>query len=370
MARYSVRDPDSGRLVQKCLYGRTEAEARAKLVQALADRARGVLTLRRGKAPTLGQYAASWLATREVRPKTLLRYRELLELHVVPVLGWMPVERIQPQHVESLLRAKREAGASARTCAHIRDTLRAVLNSALREGLVQRNAAALARPPRLRETKASRALTPNEVEHLLSVAREHPSGPLWVVALATGARLSELAGLYWEDIDWQAGTMRIHRTLQRVPRRQREQLGEWVWLPTKTRRSQRTVPLPKIALEFLQIQRERAEELRAKGANRDPEEYGQLVFSHNGRPIDPVHQARALQRALGLPIRFHDLRHSSATFLALQGVPPAMAMAVLGHANASTTLEIYTHVAPELAREAAEAMDRALTAGLGRPPEP
>lgn len=71
MARYSVRDPDTGRLVQKCLYGRTEAEARAKLVQALADRERGVLGLRRGKAPTLGQYVSRWLATREVtRPNS------------------------------------------------------------------------------------------------------------------------------------------------------------------------------------------------------------------------------------------------------------------------------------------------------------
>jgi integrase len=93
--------------------------------------------------------------------------------------------------------------------------------------------------------------------------------------------------------------------------------------------------------------------------------HGDLVFRQpDGNPISGNHLARTLQRVLigaGLPaIRFHDLRHATATFLAVEKVPVAVAMAVLGHANASTTLEIYTRVAPDLAREAAEAMDRVL----------
>lgn len=81
-------------------------------------------------------------------------------------------------------------------------------------------------------------------------------------------------------------------------------------------------------------------------------------------PSSGVHVTQRFRQALldhSLPaIRFHNLRHATATFLALEKEPVAVTMAVLGHSNASTTLEIYTRVAPDLAREAAEAMDRVL----------
>jgi integrase len=100
-------------------------------------------------------------------------------------------------------------------------------------------------------------------------------------------------------------------------------------------------------------------------------EYGDLVFTEaDGTPLNGIYVTKRFQRALEdakLPkIRFHDLRHAAATFMAVEKVPVAITMAVLGHANASTTLEIYTRVAPELAREAAEAMDRVL--GSSAPP--
>ena len=355
MARYSTTDPETGLAKQRSLYGRTEQEARAKLITALAAEADGKLPFRRGRTPTLRQHAERWLKACDVRPKTLVRYRELLELHVLPTLGRFQVDRLEPQHVEALLRTKRAAGLSSKTCNHIRTTLRTCLSDALRQGIVSRNVAALARPIKQDDRRESIILTPDQVSSLIRIARKHPDGPLWLVALATGARQSELLGLRWSDVDLDTRVVRVSKTLQRTPRPLREQHGEWIEQATKTRRSTRTVPLASIASKELG-------RLHDELATPTPQA---LVFCRaDGRPISGNHLSRSLQRALadvGIPpIRFHDLRHATATFLAIQKVPVAVTMAVLGHSNASTTLDIYTRVAPELAREAAEAMDRVM----------
>jgi integrase len=307
-----------------------------------------------------------------VRVKTGLRYQELLRRHVLPSLGRIQVARLEPQHVDSLLRGKHAAGVAAKTCNHIRATLRACLNDAMREGLIAKHAAALARPLKLDDAREAVILTREQIQDLLRAADEHRDGPLWVVGLALGARQSELLGLRWStpkerigDVDLDAKTIRIRKTLQRTPRPFREDHGEWMEQPTKTRRSTRTVPVPEIACEYLRRQRALQVQDRLRAGTRWSDAHGDLVFRRaDGQPISGNHLSRGLQRALQLPeIRFHDLRHATATFLALQKVPVAVTMAVLGHANASTTLEIYTRGAPDLAREAAEAMDRVLGNG-------
>ena len=89
------------------------------------------------------------LSAGRVRVKTSLRYRQLLEKHVVPALGRIRLSKLEPQQVEQLLRAGHGAGVAAKTCNHIRATLRACLNDAIVEGLVAGNAAALARPQKV-----------------------------------------------------------------------------------------------------------------------------------------------------------------------------------------------------------------------------
>ena len=335
---------------RKYLYGGTEQEGRAKLIEALAADARGAAestpfgsTPRAGcRPPTSGRRL--WSATASCSSLT----------SGLPSGGfrWTGLE---PQHLEALLRSKRTAGLSSKTCNHIRTTLRTCLNDALRQGIVARNVAALARPIQQDDRRESVILTPDQVGSLIRIAHGHPDGPLWLVALATGARQSELLGLPWSDVDLEARVIRISKTLQRTPRAFREQHGEWIEQATKTRRSTRTVPLAGIA--WMELRRLR-EELTVSAPRA-------LVFCRaDGRPISGNHLSRSSQRALAdvdvPPIRFHDLRHATAAFLAIQRIPVAVTMAVLGHSNASTTLDIYTRVAPELAREAAKAMDRVM----------
>jgi integrase len=106
------------------------------------------------------------------------------------------------------------------------------------------------------------------------------------------------------------------------------------------------------------------ERLRA-GPAWEGSDWGELVFTDEiGRPLSGFHvtkRFRKLLTAAGLPeLRYHDLRHGAATLMAALGVPPRVAMEVLGHAQSSTTMEIYTHVAPELQREATDRVAEAI----------
>jgi integrase len=82
-----------------------------------------------------------------------------------------------------------------------------------------------------------------------------------------------------------------------------------------------------------------------------------------GRPVVPGHVSKAFRTVadrLGLPVRFHDLRHTAATLMLAAGVPLKVVSETLGHTSIVVTADVYAHVTPDLKREAADAMDRAL----------
>jgi integrase len=361
MARFTAPDPETGKSVRKSLYGRTEQEARATLIKALNDREEGRLVLTRGRALSLERWVERWLASRQRRPSTMKTDREVLELHVLPALGKVPLRDLRPGHIRGLMNARRAAGASPRSCNKIREVVRKVLNAVNREhpGYLPFNAAELVEPlPQLRVRKAT-IVEPEQVHLLVDRAGDHRDGPFWIFVLATGARLGEGLGLAWEDVNLQDQQVFIRRELQYLR-------GQWHVLPPKTRKSERPIPLPEIACAGLERHRDLQAEQRRKASLWDIR-YGNLVFSTDvGHPLDPSNLRRrlyAVERELGLPrLGPHELgRHGCASFLADQNVSPAVAMAILGHANIATTMEIYTHVLPKAMREAAEAIDRVLT---------
>ena len=196
-----------------------------------------------------------------------------------------------------------------------------------------------------------------QVGALVDLAQTHPDGPLWLVALATGCRQSELIGLRWSDVDLEECQISITRTLQRID-------GQWLEQEPKSDRSTRSIPLPRVACEALKRQRatQSAQKLRTK---RWSSEYGNLVFAGvGGRPMDGVSATKRLQAAMssaGLPrIRFHDLRHMASSLLESRGISARTRMELLGHSQIATTENVYTDVVSASQRDAADAMDRAL----------
>lgn len=360
-ARYTAPDHES-RPVRRVIYGRTRREVEDTLIERLRDRNLALVTARRGRGPTVASYAERWLTVHEVRLResTSIRYRELITRHVVPVLGRVPLARLEIAHVNDLVATKLKEGLAPRTVHHVRAVLRTMLNAALREGYVQRNAAALADPPAVPHAERT-AVTAELARELLRAAQEDRDGSLWTVALTTGSRVGELLALRWGDWDEAAGTLRITRSARRIR-------GDVIFTDTKTPRSRRTLALPPVAVDALARQRsaQAADHLRAGAAWGG--EAGLIFTRPDGRSRDPTTATPRLKAACvraGLPaLGFHDLRHGLASLLSAAGVPPTDVQTQLGHSTVLTTLGIYTHSLPSSGRHVADVVE----AILAQPP--
>ena len=234
----------------------------------------------------------------------------------------------------------------------IHGVLRVALSDAERLDLVPRNVAKVVRPPSLARQER-RSLTPDEARAFLAVIAGDRLEALFVVALTTGLRRGELLGLRWEDVELGERTLRVRRAVQRSG-------GELRFVEPKTHRSRRSLPLPLLAADSLELHRARqVTERLASSVWQDP---GIVFATSIGTLLEPRnvnHRFEQFRVAAGLPwLRLHDLRHACATFLLAQGVEPRTVMEILGHSTIRLTMDTYGHVLPDRLHTAADAMDR------------
>lgn len=341
---------------RKTFYGHTREDVRRKLSAAV--RAFDLHELPDAHGLALGDFLDQWLAEvvrPSVRPWTYAGYEVHVRRHIKPELGRIPLEKLEPLHVQALMNRKLREGLSAKSVRSIRATLRTALSHANRWGLVARNSAALVDGPRV-ERYEIQPLVPDEARRFLRSINGHRLEALYSVALTMGLRQGEALGLRWQDIDLNLGYIRVDKQLQRFD-------GVFRLVEPKTPRSRRTIVMPRTITQALREHRER------QGVERDPIDARwnelDLVFTRpDGQPLDGTvvsHQFHKLLDMAGLPQRrFHDLRHSCATLLLAQGVPARVVMEVLGHSQIGLTMNTYAHVIPELRRDAARRMDEML----------
>jgi len=342
-----------GKRRRKEIHGKTRREVAEKLAAALRARQQGLPIV--GERLTLAAFLTRWLedsARPTLRPRTFASYKMIVNYHLSPALGRVALARLTPDAVQRYLNEKRAAGLSARSVQYHHAVLRRALNQAERWGLVPRNVARLVSPPRV-EHPEPQPLTPEQARAFLAAVSEDRLAPLYALALGLGARQGELLGLTWADVDLVGHTLAIRRTLQRYD-------GGWHLDPPKTERSRRSIALPATLVEMLRVHRSRQleERLRA-GPAWQGEKWGELVFANEiGEPLPGSQLTRRFQAvlaALGLPRqRFHDLRHAAATFMLSEGVSLRTTMELLGHSTIAVTANTYSHVLPELQRDATE----------------
>lgn len=369
-------EPD-GRRHRRTVSGHTSAEAREKLDRLRASLRVGALAP--SGTGSVADYLSGWIERdrQRVRPSTW-RARELhVRAYLIPALGRLALARLSSADVERALAeflrigspsapASRRRPLSPLTVRHIRATLRRALKAAERAGLVARNAAADATPPYVPHRPVS-YLSASDVGRLLDGTRDDPLGPLWALAVTTGLRRGELLGLCWSDVDEVAGTLTVRRSLAEAGE------ARWAMADPKSARSRRTLPLPALARDALARQRARQDAERAAAGMAWQDRIGLTFTDAVGRSMSPGLVSHAFTRTrdrLLLPhVSLHDLRHSAATLMLAEGVPLAVISELLGHAGIAITASHYAAVVPELRREAADAMDRALAPNAGgRPP--
>jgi integrase len=371
----------AGKQIRATVYGRTQAEARAKL-EELKQRASQGLNIKPERL-TVGKFLERWLASKACQPhvsfKTEEAYRDQVRVHIIPAIGHIELTKLTPEHVQQMVNAllakpkrsgKNESeveGAvkptgnqetlSPRTVKHCRDTLRAALNVAMKWNLIGRNPAAQVSI----KQKRRRATIYDETQaaaFLEAIYGERLEALYWL-ALCLGPREGEILGLKWTDFDFAAGKVQLIRALQRVkrPGEKKSRLEE---VDTKTSDSDRSVRLPQIAIEKVLAHQRRQEEERAFAGSAWIES-GMVFTTRKGTPLQPRNMLRDFYRIRNrakLPrIRFHDLRHSAATILKMAGVPDEAIQNLLGHASPRTTQDIYSHVTPKGQKLAAAKMD-------------
>jgi len=243
-------------------------------------------------------------------------------------------------------------------------TLFKALKQATADGLVPRNVASLVKAPKPGK-KEIPSLSVDQVRALLAAAAEIGDRieAIYVVAVHCGLRQGELLGLKWEVVDLEAGKLSVRRSLAWVEK-------EPVFNPPKNGKG-RNVRLTEPAAEALKRHRatQNAERLRLSSLWED----NGLVFAgERGQPMRSYSLTggsfkRLLKRA-GLPAttRFHDLRHTCATLLFMDGLHPKLVQELLGHATISITLDTYSHVLPGMDDGLAGAMGDALGAEAPR----
>jgi integrase len=343
---------------KKRIYCKKQSEALKALQQAMHAKMQGALITTEDQ--TLHDFLTLWLqdtAQHAVREKTYIGYRQLIELHVLPLLGKVKLQKLGPQHLQRLYNTKREEGYSPQTVQHIHRLLHRALKDAVRWNLVPRNVCDLVDTPHVPK-KEMQALTPEQAQQLLDAARDDPLEALYVLALNTGMREGELLALQWKDIDFKRGKLQVKRKIMRLPKK------GFVISEPKTARSKRSIPLAPLTLEALKRHRLRQYEQRQEAGPLWDEQ--DLVFCNSmGRPIEVGNMLRRSFRPLlakaGLPrIRFHDLRHSCATLLLTMEVHPKVVQERLGHSQISVTLDMYSHVLPSMQEDATRRLETLL----------
>jgi len=343
------------------LYGKTQQEAARRLAQARRDREQGIVPST--DRQTVAEFLASWLETvkrHAVEPSSYVRARQDVRVHLIPALDNHQLAKLAPQHVQALYARMLADGYASATVRHVHMTLHDALSHAVKLSLAPRNVADLATPPR-REQAEMAVLSAEQARALLEGAMGDRLEALLVLALATGMREGELIALRWRDVDLEAGTVQVLRTLKKTP--QGRAFGK-----AKSARSRRLIALPAMATDVLR--RHRTRQLEERRQLGEAWENHDLVFCNEGggrlslgtfdRRKPRGWFTTLLNRAAITPVRFHDLRHTAATLLLAQGVNVKVVSEMLGHSSVAITLTLYGHVLPHMQRDAAAAMNRLL----------
>jgi len=341
------------------VYGASWEKARDRLIEEQAKVLRGIPVA--AESWKLGPYLDHWLQdvikpTR--RPATYALYEMVVRLYLKPYLGQHRLRQLSVAHVQRFLNARLAEGKSIRNVHMMRQVLSAALTRAAREELVSRNVARLIELPAWQPAEI-RPWSADEALAFLRAARDDPLYPAFVLLMVYGMRRGEVLGLRWTDIDLDSGVFRVRQQLHRVH-------GQLEPGRVKTRAAKRDLPIVTLArTAFLARQAKQASDRDAFG--RAWQDTGLVFTTRSGLPVEPRNLVRSFRRICGdheiRVITVHHLRHTTASLLKKLHVPPRDAQMILGHAQFSTTMQIYTHVDEEARNEALAGLNDLLTPG-------
>lgn len=321
------KDPASGKRKQQWVSVKgTKKDAEKRLAELLHQLDTGVY-MKPGKA-TVADYLEQWLkdyCQPNLAPRTVEEYQGIVQRHLIPALGQVPLTQLKPDHIQRLYsqkltagRADGNGGLSNRSVRYIHATLHKALEHAIKLGVIVRNPAGSVDVPR-QERRDMQTMSESDIHILLEFAKSTAYYPLWYMAIFTGMRRSELLALRWCDLDLILCQVSVTRTIHHLHN------GDTIFRQPKTEKGRRLIALSPSMVAVLREHRQEQERIRqALGLTLTEDS---LVFSQiDGRPLLPDSVSHAwikLARRTGLRgIRLHDTRHTHASLMLKQGIHP------------------------------------------------
>jgi integrase len=327
-ARY--RDPTNGRLLAAPMTFATKGAASRWLSVVEADLSKGSFIDPNAGTVSLSEYSEHWMEHRILRPRTAELYRGLLDRHILPRLGEAELGRLSPLMVRAwymeLSRAPRPGPVTAAKAYRL---LKAICSTAVADELIYRNPC-LIKGAAIERSKERPILSVEEVA-LVAEAIEPRYKGMVLLGCWCGLRLGELLALERRDIDVTEGFVSVTKAASEL------KSGERIVGPPKTEAGVRKVAIPPHLLPAL---REHLEMFAG------PSDCALVFVGTKGQPVRRASLYTAWRDAVGTAglagVRFHDLRHTGATFSAMTGASTKEIMARIGHSSSAAALR-YQH---------------------------
>ncbi len=351
--RIVVGHKNNGEPIYKYVLAKTQAE----LVQKLHDKIEMYrdANLSEDCNMTLSEWLDRWLyeyVAITIRSSTLNGYEMMVKNQIKPYLGNRPLSALTTNEIQKFYNTIKRQGRVHTDRTHGKELadsmvrkihliLHESLDMAVQQRLIVSNPTNGTTIPK-NNYKEKQILNDEQLNRFMEVIKNDEKWyDFFYTELTTGLRKGEICGLKWEDFDESSGKLKIKRSVGRLKN------GVLPIGDTKTETGTREILLPPSTVELLNTRKENA--------------VGDWMFPNFCKPEEPLNPQSAythlkvLLKKAGLPlIRFHDLRHTFATHAIAGGVDAKTLSGILGHTNASFTLDTYTHVTTDMQKNAAK----------------
>lgn len=368
-ARVTVGRNPNGTLKRVSYYGKTRKEAADKLNKALSELNQNKFITPNGI--TFSQWLDTWLETYarpHIKIATYTSYETYIRGHIKPYFGKTKLRNLTADSIQKFLNLKqvsgrldgKSGGVSSKTIKNIYNMIHAALSQAYQNGIIDKNISELVRTPKI-ERKEMRVLTRSEQKSLIEVCNNSFYGLIPITALFTGMRLGEILGAQWSSVDFERNVIVVRNSLKRQRDLSNKENKTVLTLDTpKSAKSLREIPL--IDDMVNRLEKHKVQQLQLKVDAGSAYNDRNFIFANSiGDPYDQrtfkkYYRKLLLEADINIEVSptgvcenvtFHTLRHTFATRALELGFDVKVLADILGHADASTTLNKYGHALPD-----------------------
>jgi len=304
---------------------------------------------------TFKEYINYWfenVGELKLKFETILLYKNFAKNHINPALGHIQLTKINAKQLQSFFVQKQKILAPS-SIKSMQNVFNNVFKLAIKQKIIKNNPMQQLEISPKRKIRKIVILTSDELNQIEESIKKTVYLCAFTIAIHTGMRRGEIAGLLWENIDFDANTIQVDHQLQ-------NQDNRLLIVPTKTLTSNRTFKMTSVLHEYLREKKAEQDYLKAVLGDKYYKEHDFVCCYDDGRPVNPVVITTYfcnISRRLGFKFSFHDFRHNHATMMLEADANIKVLQERLGHSDIGTTLNTYSHVTKKLEDKSIDRFD-------------